>query len=211
MSRTSHPKETTTTTSSAVVPSEVQSFLDSIAKIAGPLPALTSTDRKRSLKLRKGGEKIVPTILALSDRVGLHVPSHPTAAIQANLDKVKALSPVQEGVVSAQKHLDDAVFQAHSEMWAGATVHYTMLKRLAKTNGDIANALAPATEFFAHKAPAVVKAEDAKRGHRKGVKEPKGSTTTTTATTEPTNAQANVATAAPAATPAATPPVAPHS
>jgi hypothetical protein len=174
MSRTTHPKDTTTT-NSANEPAEVKSFLDSITTIAGPLPALTSKDRKRSLKLRKGGEKVVPTLLALSDRIGLNVPSHPTSAIQANLDKVKALSPVHESVVSAEKHLGDSIFQAQSKIWEGATVHYTVLRRLAKTDGDIANALAPVTEFFAQKAPAVVKAEDAKRGHRKGVKEPKGS------------------------------------
>jgi hypothetical protein len=202
MSRTTHPKETTTTSSESV-PSEVQSFLDAVTAIAGPKLALTSKDRRRSVKLRKGGEKIVPTILALSDRIGLTVPSHPTAAIQANLDKVKTLSAVLEGVVSAQKHLADALFQAHSEIWGGATVHYTMLKRLAKGDGDVANALAPATEFFAHKAPGVVKAEDAKRGHRKGAKEPKGSGATTAATTGTSSAQAPAAPAAQTSAPAA--------
>src|SRR5271163_3790172 len=136
MSRTTHPKETkeTTTTSSVTEPSQVNTFLESITTMAGPAPALTPKDRKRAVKLRKGGEKVVPTILALSNRIGLSVPSHPTAAIQANLDKVQALSPVHEGVVSAEKHLGDAIFQAQSAIWEGATVHYTMLKRLAKGN-----------------------------------------------------------------------------
>lgn len=210
MSRTTHPKETKTT-NSATEPTEVKTFLDSITTIAGPAPALTSKDRKRTAKLRKGGEKVVPTLLALSNRIGLSVPEYPTATIQANLDKVKALSPVHEGVVSAEKHLGDAIFQAQSAIWEGATVHYTMLKRLAKGNGDIANALAPVTQFFAHKQPAVVQAEDAKRGHRKGVKEPKGSPTTTAATEEPTSAQAPAAPTAPASAPAAAPNGAPHS
>ncbi len=213
MSRTSHPKDTTT--SSATEPSEAKSFLDSITTIAGPVPALTSKDRKRSLKLRKGGEKVVPTLLALSDRIGLNIPSHPTSAIQANLDKVKTLSPVHESVVSAEKHLGDAIFQAQSKIWEGATVHYSVLKRLGKSDGDIANALAPVTEFFAQKAPAVVKAEEEKRGHRKGVKEPKG-TKTAPAEGETTSAQAPAAPApaapaAPAATPATAPNGAAHS
>jgi hypothetical protein len=209
MSRTTHPKETTT--NSATGSSEVKSFLDSITTIAGPAPSLTSKDRKRSVRLRKGGEKVVPTLLALSDRIGLSVPSYPTAAIQANLDKVKALSPVHEGVTSAQKHLSDAIFQAQSEIWEGATVHYTMLKRLAKTDGDVANTLAPVAEFFAHKAPAIVKAEDAKRGHRKGAKESKDSEATTAATNGTTSAQAPAAPTAPAATPAVAPNGAAHS
>ena len=205
MSRTTHPKETTITAekSSAVAASGVKDLLDSITSLAGPAPALTATDRKRTSKLRKGGEKVVPTLLALSNRIGLSVPAYPTATIQANLDKVKALSPVHEGVVSAEKHLGDAIFQAQSALWDGATVHYTMLKRLAKKNGDVANALAPVTEFFAKKQPAVVKAEDAKRGHRKGVKEPKAPATTAATTTEPTSAQAPEAPPAPASAPAA--------
>ncbi len=216
MSRTSHPKETTTT-SSATEPREAKAFLDSITTIAGPVPALTSKDRRRSLKLRKGGEKVVPTLLALSDRIGLSVPSHPTSAIQANLDKVKALSPVHESVVSAEKHLGDAIFQAQSKIWEGATVHYSVLKRLSKSDGDIANALAPVTEFFAQKSPAVVKAAEEKRGHRKGALEPKG-TKTAPAEDETPSAQAPVAAApapvapaAPAAAPATAPNGAAHS
>jgi hypothetical protein len=211
MSRTTHPKETKTTNSATEPKAAVKSLLDSITTIAGPAPELTAKDRKRTSKLRKGIEKVIPTLMALSDRIGLSVPAYPTATIQANLDKVKTLSPVHEGVASAEKHLSDAIFQAQAEIWEGATVHYSMLKRLAKTNGDVAKALAPVTQFFAHKQPAVVQAEDAKRGHRKGVKEPKGSTTTPAATEEPTSAQAPAAPTAPSATPAAAPNVAPHS
>lgn len=205
MSHVAHPKKETTT-SSAIDPNELKGFLQSIAAIAGPAPALTSKDRKRTSKLRKGIEKVIPTLLALSDRIGLQVPSHPTSAIQENLDKVKTLAPVHESVTSAEKHLGDAIFQAQSAVWEGATVHYTVLRRLARTNGDVANALAPVTEFFSHKQPAVVKAEGEKRGHRKGVKGSKTSSTTTAAPTESTSAQAPAAPAAPPAAPAATAP-----
>ncbi len=200
MSRTNHPKEETTTSSATESP-EVKSFLDSITTIAGPVPALTSKDRKRSVKLRKGGEKVVPTLLALSDRIGLSIPSYPTSAMQADLDKLKELSPLHEGVVSVEKHLGDAIFQAQSRVWEAATVHYTVLQRLARKDGDIANALAPVTEFFAHKAPSVVKGEEEKRGHRKGVKEPKG-TKTAAAEDETTAARANGVAATAAAAPA---------
>jgi hypothetical protein len=36
------------------------------------------------------------------------------------------------------------------------------------------NALAPAAAFFAHKQRSVVQVEDAKRGHRKGIKDAEG-------------------------------------
>ncbi len=200
MSRTNHPKQDTKTNSGIESP-EVKSFLDSITAIAGPALALTSKDRRRSLKLRKGGEKVVPTLLALSDRIGLSVPAYPTSAIQAHLDKLKALSPVHEGVVSAEKQLADAIFESQSKVWEGAVVHYSVLKRLGQSDGDIANALAPVTEFFAHKAPNVVMAEGEKRGHRKGVEEPKG-TETASAEGETTGARATAVAATASAAPA---------
>ncbi len=200
MSRTTHPKEDTKT-NSAIESPEVNTFLDSITAIAGPVLALTSKDRRRSLKLRKGGEKVVPTLLALSDRIGLSVPAYPTSAIQAHLDKLKALSRVHEAVVSAEKQLADAIFQSQSQLWEGAVVHYSVLKRLGQSDGDIANALAPVTEFFAHKAANVVKDEEEKRGHRKGALEPKG-TKAASADGEATSARAPAVTATASAAPA---------
>jgi hypothetical protein len=201
MSRTTHPK-VTTETSSATATSEVKDLLAKVTEIAGPAPALTAKARVRSLKLRKGGEKFIPTILALSERIGLNVPSHPVSAIKESLGKFQTLAPIHESVVSAEKHLGDAIFQAQAQCWEGATVHYSVLRRLAKTDGDIANALAPVAQFFAKKAPAVVKAEDAKRGHRKGATASKDAAAAPTGD-ETTSAQAPAAPSPAAATPAA--------
>jgi hypothetical protein len=156
---------------------EVKTFLAQLTAAAGPALALTAKDRKRATKLRKGGEKFIPTILALSEQFGINVASHPLTTIAANVDKVKNLTGVHKQLVTATKQVDDAIFQAQSDGWDGASVHYAVLKRLAKSNGDIATALAPATEFFAKKSAAVVKAEDAKRGHRKGAKAKSASAT----------------------------------
>jgi hypothetical protein len=187
MSRTTHPKETTET-SSATATSEVKDLLAKVTAIAGPVPALTGKARKRSVKLRKGGEKFIPTILALSERIGLSVPSHPTSAIKASLSKVQSLAPIHESVASAEKHLSDAMFEAQAESWEGATVHYTVLRRLSKTDGDIANALAPVVEFFAKKSSATKASKDAAAAPTGG---------------EATSAQAPAATSPAAATPAA--------
>jgi hypothetical protein len=177
---------------------EVKNLLASITAVAGPPLALTVKERRRTVRLRKGGEKVIPTITALSEQYGINVPSHPTSDITASLEQAKNLVAIHKQLVTATKHVSDAIFQAESKGWQGATVHYSVLKRLARTDGDIAEALAPVSEFFAKKAPAVVKAEDAKRGHRKGVKEPKGSTATPAATEEPGVAQAPAAPTAPA-------------
>jgi hypothetical protein len=48
-------------------------------------------------------------------------------------------------LVTATKRVADAIFQAQSQSWAGATVHYSMLRRLGKTDGSVAKALEPVT------------------------------------------------------------------
>jgi hypothetical protein len=210
----SHQAPASTSSTSPVNANEVKSLLASITAIAGPPLALTAKDRQRSLRLRKGGEKVIPAITALSEQYGIKVPSHPTSVITANVEQAKNLVAVHKQLVTATKQVSDAIFKAESKGWQGATVHYSVLKRLAKMDGDLAEALAPVSEFFAKKSPAVVKAEDAKRGHRKGVKEPKGTKTTPAATEEPTVAQAPAAPTAPPAaapvTPAPAPAAAPN-
>ncbi len=174
----SAPSESTASTSSTVEATKAKALIAELTAMAGPKLALTANDRKRATKLRKGGEKVIPTIVALSQQFGLVVPSHPTSAITANVNKATNLVAVHKQLVTATKQVADAIFKAQSEGWDGATVHYTVLKRLSKSDGDLAKALAPVSDFFAKKSPAVVKAEDEKRGHRKGVKEPKASETT---------------------------------
>jgi len=201
-----HGKASKSSTST-VDANAVKSLLASITAVAGPPLALTAKDRKRAVRLRKGGEKVIPTITALSEQFGVSVPSYPTSAITANVTQASKLVAVHKQLVTATKQVADAIFQAQSKGWEGATVHYSMLRRLSRTDGDLATALAPVTEFFAQKSPAVVKAAEEKRGHRKGVKEPKGTSTAPAAADETPSAQAP---AAPASAPAATPATAPN-
>ena len=176
-SEPSHPGKASKSSTSTVDANGVKNLLAQVTAVAGPPLALTGKDRQRAIRLRKGGEKVIPTITALSEQFGLSVPSHPTSAITANVTQANGLVALHKQLVTATKQVSDAMFQADSKSWEGATVHYSVLKRLAKTNGDLATALAPVSEFFARKSPAVVKAEEEKRGHRKGVKEPKGTAT----------------------------------
>jgi hypothetical protein len=201
-SGTSTASESTTSTSRSAA-TTAKSLIATLTAMAGAPLALTAKERRRAVRLRKGGEKVIPTITALSEQYGLTVPSHPTSAITANVNKANSLVAVHKQLVTATKQVEDAIFKAQSESWDGATVHYTVLKRLAKSDGDIATALAPVKEFFAQKSPAVVKAEDAKRGGRKGTKAKSASATPATATTEPASAQTPAASATPAPAPAA--------
>jgi hypothetical protein len=180
MSKKTNPKKSDV---SADKLEEAQSLLGQVTGIVGKSPALTGKERIRSVKLRKGGETVIPTVAALSAQFGLTVASHPTDAMVASAKKAQSLIALHKQLVAATKNVSDQMFTANSESWAAATVHYSMLRRLARTDGDLATALAPVTKFFSSRSATVVQAEDAKTGHRRGVKAPKGSKTTKTATT----------------------------
>ena len=167
-SEPSHPGKASKSSTSTVDANGVKNLLASVTAVAGPPLALTGKDRQRAVRLRKGGEKVIPTITALSEQFGISLLSYPTSAITANVTQASRLVALHKQLVTATKQVSDAMFQADSKSWEGATVHYTALKRLAKTNGDLATALAPVSDFFAKKSSAVVKAEEEKRGHRKG-------------------------------------------
>ncbi len=139
--------------------------------------------------------------MALSARVGLNIPSHPTSMIAEKMQKVKTLTPLHQDLIAAEKHVGDATFEAQSAGWDGATVHYSMLRRLAKTDGDLAKALAPVVDYFATK-PRTAKA-DANQGQPVGATA-SSDATATPATAEVSSAQAPVAPAAAATPPAVT-------
>ena len=202
MTRTTHKAETTVT--SAEVLDDVKTLVAKVTALVGPAPALTLADVRRSTKLRKGGEKVIPILATLSEQAGLVVPSHPTDTMKQKMDLAEELVPIHKLMVVLTKHLSDALFLAQSQSWGAATVHYSVLRRLAQYNGDLTRALAPVTQFFAARSTAVAAEEKAKRGGaRKGSKKKVTSSDApgpdANAPTQPVAAAAPTATAAPAA------------
>jgi hypothetical protein len=206
----SQKQKPTSTNDGSSVLDELQSFIEKVTALVGQPPALTAADIKRSAKLRKGGETVIPTVAALSDRFGLSIPSHPTSDMVAKMTKAQSLIPLHRGLVAATKQVGDAIFQAQSQSWGSATVHYSTLRRLARSDGDVAKTLAPVTQFFAAKSPTVVEAEDAKRGGKKGSKAAKSSKSSKPAEGAPAVVEASGSSGAatPAASPAAATPTA---
>jgi hypothetical protein len=183
---------------------ELDSFVKKVTALVGAPPALTAADMKRATKLRKGGEKVIPTIAALSDQFGLTIASHPTDAMVAKMNQASSLAPLHKKLVAATKQVGDAIFQAQSESWDSAAVHYATLRRLAVKDGDVAKTLAPVTQFFAQRSTTVVDAEDAKRGGKKGSNAAKAAEAQAKDAEAPGN-ESPAPAAAPAATPTATP------
>jgi hypothetical protein len=143
---------------------DAKALTQKVTALVGPAPALTKTDIQRSTKLRKGGASMVKTIAALSDKFGLVVPSQPTATLVTKINKAEDLVALQKELVTLTKHVSDAVFQAQSESWAGTSLHYSMLRRLAKMDGSVGKALQPVSQFFAARSASVKEEQKAARG-----------------------------------------------
>jgi hypothetical protein len=142
---------------------------EKITAVVGTAPALTQADIQRSAKLRKGGAAVVQAVAAISDKFGLVVPSLSTATMVDQIDQAEALVALHKELVSAAKHVSDVIFLAQSKSWNGATTHYSMLRRLARTDGDVAKTLLPVVQFFAARSTAVEEDAKASRGGaRKG-------------------------------------------
>jgi hypothetical protein len=210
MSKTTHPKSVDAS-SSAI--DAVNHLVDQVTALVGPAPSLSVTEVRRSPKLRKGAEKVIPTIAALSDQLGLALPSvTPTATILAKMKQVQDLVPLQKKMSSALKQIEDVIFAAGSESWAGATAHYTVLKRLAKSNGDLQANLAPVREFFAQRSAEIVTQEKETKAVRKAARTSTAAAKASAAlaaiqgapapVSQPTAATATAASPAPSAAPA---------
>jgi hypothetical protein len=115
---------------------------------AGSAP-LSTKEKKRMLKLRKGGEKFIPQIAALCNANGLELPSHPLDAMVAAVATAQSYAAVHERTTVLLKMIEDNVLRAHSEAWQTATLMYSMLCPIAKRDANVAETLAPIKAFLA--------------------------------------------------------------
>ncbi len=116
---------------------------------------LTPLDRKRSQKLRKGGDRVIPILAQAAKQIGLSIPLAPVAPMEESLAEAQALLPVQTKIGVLQKQVGDHVFSAEGSSWGTATALYAVLRRLSKGNGQLAKLLEPAGEFFGYRHPSV--------------------------------------------------------
>ena len=203
MSHSTHSNAASTVTPASLL-DDAKAFAEKLTILLGPAPALTRGDVQRSTKIRRGGGEMVQTIAALSDKFGLVVPSQPTATLVAKIKQAESLIALQKEMVTAMKHISDSIFLAQSQSWAGATAHYTMLRRLSKLDGNVGKALEPVSQFFAARSTAVAEKERADRGGaRKRTAKAKAYRASKRARDAATLAQAE--SAAPAPTPPAGP------
>ena len=135
-------------------------LLDKVtALVSSGQEPLTAAERSSSLKLRRGGEGIIPTLASIVTRFGVSLESHPVDAMTERTLHVQTLMPLLQRAQELVKLLEDEIMRSQAASWETATVLYSTMRRLSRANGSVAAALAPVEAFFAkrHKSVAASK------------------------------------------------------
>ena len=138
----------------ATLAKQIEHAMSMVEKASEALPVaapLSSDERRKMPKLRKGGEKFIPVLTALSSQNGISVPTHPTDAMVSRIEEAQILAPLRKRVAEVLKSIDDSILRAQGESWETATLLYSVLRPIARKNANVALALAPLEEFFSHR------------------------------------------------------------
>jgi hypothetical protein len=147
-------KSTKSNPSLADVVAQANSQLDDTeAKLGAQAPQLTAADKRRSVKFRKGAERIIPALATLLRSAGIDTTGLSVDQMTSDLQRAQTLQPLQARLQSMSKRVDDEVFTAQTSSLSTATSGYALLQHMSKRNGDIAKQLEPISDFFAYRNP----------------------------------------------------------
>jgi hypothetical protein len=132
---------------------QIVASIDTFEAGLGGDPSLAPKDRRRAVKLRKGGGAIVAQLGALAAQNQLESPALQVAAMQARLGKADALQPLANRLAAFMQHVSDVVFTQRSEAWGMAMQYYALLQRRSLVDAELATALAPITQFLSYRHP----------------------------------------------------------
>ncbi len=111
--------------------------------------SLTTDDRRSMGRLRPGAEAIVAALGTLAAKQELKLPKISLQGMKDDLDLQAILTPLLAELQSLTQRIEDTVVEAQTECWWAATAYYTALNRMSAADAELADALKPATEFFA--------------------------------------------------------------
>jgi hypothetical protein len=136
---------------------------------------MTSRQRQRGLKFRKGAEPSIRAVRRLSDEHGVVVPGMTTAAMRASLARAEELRKVKTILVGVLRVIETEIYFEEGGAYGNALTLYGMLKKVAHRNAEIRTKLAPVVEFFSYRHPTVVAARAKKRAAAKETAEAESS------------------------------------
>jgi hypothetical protein len=159
--------------------------------VSGGVKPLSMQERKHMPRPRKDGASIAREIAQLATKYGVTGIVDVDGMLSA-VTQAEQLAPLDKAAANFSVLVHDRAFAAESASWKSATTGYTVLKRMAKDNPDLARDLTGVAATLKH----------AKSGATAGSGTQAGSTATARAATptpEPATAAPSAAQAAPPA------------
>ena len=136
---------------------------DARAAFAG-VQRLKPIERKRKLKVRRGGHQIVPLLAYIAEKYAVMGPEISGASLGDAMAYARSLEPLVSAAGELYATLKDAQFHANGTMWRTSISLYGMLRKVSEENPHVASELAPVVEWFRASARSGKHAERAAAG-----------------------------------------------
>jgi hypothetical protein len=131
-------------------------------------PNLTARQKQRTARYRKGGDSVIGTLSAVATQSGATVGTLPVDEMHDMLAMAKSVDELRLKLSIFDAHLSAFAFSARAAAWSTAMQYYALLQRMAKRNGNIAEALAPVTKFMSMHDPRRKRAAGKEKPKEKG-------------------------------------------
>jgi hypothetical protein len=143
----------------------VQEALSLLAKMEAEFGAqeyMSAEDKRRSLKPRKGFERIVEEVGALAKENGLDSPGLHSDAMLGQVEEARLLAPLETALEKALSRVSAARFAASANAWSSGLQFYALLQRRSLTSEELATRLAPIEDFFSYRHKSVLEGKPTK-------------------------------------------------
>jgi hypothetical protein len=153
------PGSASSTASTADLPTlvaQLSTFLDTAEAQLGPEPALTTATQKRRVsKPRKGFDKVLGMIAPIVKQHQLESPSLNVTGMLQRSDTAQQLLPLQTRLSKISSRVGNEAFNAQTDAWSMGLQFYSLLKRRAKGDGELAKNIEPLAKVFSYRHPSV--------------------------------------------------------
>jgi hypothetical protein len=124
---------------------EVEAFASRVKKYT---VTLTADERRRLMRFRPGGEKLIGLVTELSQKHHASVPGACVDDMRTDLEAAQRLQPLADALRAIADRVEDTINESQAECWWTAMAFYTALARMAETDPQLDQDLGPATDFF---------------------------------------------------------------
>jgi hypothetical protein len=147
------PSSSTSNAGLAALVTQLCAQLDSAEQQMGTAQPVTSTQKRRTGKPRKGTDKALAQLAPIVKQYGLESASLSTDQMMSKYQLAQTLVPLQTRLTKMSKRVDDDVFNAQTGAWDMGLQFYSLLRRRAKTDGSVEATIEPLAKSFSYRNP----------------------------------------------------------